>query len=70
MDIIVISVSWDEARCPAPADPRSGTLPDALARQTVAPHCATAVKLANGPAGCSAAVSVAFVAAPFRGPFL
>ena len=70
MDIIVISVSWGETRCPAPADTRSGTLPDALARQTVAPHCATAVKLANGPAGCSAAVSVAFVAAPFKGPFL
>ncbi|WP_302142716.1 hypothetical protein [Senegalimassilia anaerobia] len=70
MDIIVISVSWGEARYPAPADLRSGALPDALARQTVVPHCATAVKLANGPAGCSAAVSVAFVAAPFRGPFL
>ena len=24
MDIIVISVSWGETRCPAPADPRSG----------------------------------------------
>ena len=24
MDIIVISVSWGESRCPAPADPRSG----------------------------------------------
>ncbi|WP_449134747.1 hypothetical protein [Senegalimassilia anaerobia] len=70
MDIIVISVSWGETRCPAPADPRSGALPDPLARRAIAPHRATTVELANGPAGCSAAVSIAFVAAPLRGPFL
>ena len=32
MDIIVISVSWGEACCPAPADHRSGALPNALAQ--------------------------------------
>lgn len=67
MDIIVISVSWDETRCPAPTDPRSSALPDTLARQAVAPHRATTTELANGPADCSAAVSVAFVAAPVQG---
>lgn len=67
MDIIVISVSWGEARCPAPAGPRPGTLPDSLAGRTVAPHCATAVKLANGPAGSFHRRFGCFRCGPVRG---